>query len=732
MSALARWCYRHRLVVVVLWLGALAFIGVASNVMGSAYKDTFSVPGTESTEAVDLLKTSLPEQSGDSATLVWKTSAGGGVRDAAVRGRMTATMERITGLPSVASVTSPYSAAGKQQISGDGRIAYAQVTFTRLSNELPKSDVQRVVDAAKSARTAGLRVEIGGRTISRVEETPPGSSELVGVAAAAIVLFIAFGSLFAMLVPILTAVAGVGTGLMTVGMLTHTLTIGEVGPILGALIGLGVGIDYALFIVTRHRAGLKSGMRVEDSVVRAIDTSGRAVLFAGGTVVVALLGLFVLGMGFLDGLAVASATTVVATVLAAVTLLPALLGLLGMRSLSRRERRQLAVTAAAGGQAGKEGVWQRWARMVERRPGMLSAIAVVLVGVLAVPVLSLRLGSSDAGNNPASTTSRQAYDLLADGFGPGFNGPLELVAKTPAPADRQALGRLVSTIGRTNGVAGVAAMPMPPGSTIGVVQVVPTTSPQSKQTSDLIGRLRHDVVPAAEKGTTLKVYVGGQTAMFDDFADVLAGKLPLFLGVIIALGFVLLLVAFRSLLVPATAAVMNVLAAGASFGVVVAFFQWGWGVSPLGLGSSGPVESFLPVIMLSILFGLSMDYQVFLVSRMHEEWLRSGDNRRAVNVGQAETGRVITAAATIMIAVFAAFALGGQRVIAEFGIGLAAAVALDAFILRTVLVPAAMHLFGRANWWVPRWLDRRLPHLSVEPADDPAPALQPRLEPSAR
>jgi putative drug exporter of the RND superfamily len=335
-------------------------------------------------------------------------------------------------------------------------------------------------------------------------------------------------------------------------------------------------------------------------------------------------------------------------------------------------------------------------------------------------VFSLRLGSSDAGNNPSSSTTRKAYDMLATGFGPGFNGPLQLVARTPAPADRQALDRLVDRTRHLTGVAGVAETPLPAGSKIAVVQVIPTTSPQSKQTSDLIDRLRHDVVPAAEQGSTLTVYVGGQTAIFDDFAGVLTGKLPLFLGVIIALGFVLLTIAFRSLLVPATAAVMNVLAAGASFGVVVAFFQWGWGSEPLGLGASGPVEAFLPVLMLSILFGLSMDYQVFLVSRMHEEWTHTRDNARAVNVGQAQTGRVITAAATIMIAVFVAFVFGGQRVIAEFGIGLAAAVAIDAFILRTVLVPAVMHLFGSANWWLPRWLDRVVPHLSVDPPDEPA------------
>jgi putative drug exporter of the RND superfamily len=714
VAAVARWCFRHKWLVMSVWLAALLCVGAVGNALGSSYSNAFSLKGTESTKVLDLMDQVVPERSGEADTVVWHVDSGS-VRDSAVRQRLDPVLAKIAEQKDVGQVVSPYDPAGAAQISKDGRTAYAQISFDKLSNQLPKADVQRVIDMAERARTDGLRVELGGNPISQVERTPPSSSEAVGVVAAAIVLFIAFGSLFAMLLPILTAIAGVGTGLLTVSLLTHAFSIGQIGPILGALIGLGVGIDYALFIVTRHRTNLKAGMSVEDSVAKAIDTSGRAVLFAGATVVIALLGLFVLGMSFLNGMAIASATTVVATVLAAITLLPALLGFLGMRTLSRRERRRTAAGTASGG-----GAWQRWAAVVQRRPTLLSAVAVAVIAVLIVPVFSLRLGSSDAGNNPSSSTTRKAYDMLATGFGPGFNGPLQLVARTPAPADRQALDRLVDRTRHLTGVAGVAETPLPAGSKIAVVQVIPTTSPQSKQTSDLIDRLRHDVVPAAEQGSTLTVYVGGQTAIFDDFAGVLTGKLPLFLGVIIALGFVLLTIAFRSLLVPATAAVMNVLAAGASFGVVVAFFQWGWGSEPLGLGASGPVEAFLPVLMLSILFGLSMDYQVFLVSRMHEEWTHTRDNARAVNVGQAQTGRVITAAATIMIAVFVAFVFGGQRVIAEFGIGLAAAVAIDAFILRTVLVPAVMHLFGSANWWLPRWLDRVVPHLSVDPPDEPA------------
>ena len=423
-----------------------------------------------------------------------------------------------------------------------------------------------------------------------------------------------------------------------------------------------------------------------------------------------------LRLSFLNGLAIPAALTVLFTVAAATTFLPAMLGFLGPRVLGRKERHRLATEGPHEPHA--QGFWARWAALVERRPKLLVVGATVVMLVLTLPVLSLRLGSSDSGNDPAGSATRKAYDLLAEGFGPGFNGPLQLVAEVKSPADSAALAALVGTLRSQSGIASVTAFPTAPGATVGIVQVVPSTSPQDAATSDLIGHLRSSVIPAAEQGTSLQVYVGGTTAIFDDFAGVLTSKLPLFIVVIILLGFLLLLLAFRSLLVPATAALMNLLAAGASFGVVTAVFQWGWGTDLLGLGKAGPVEAFLPVIMLSILFGLSMDYQVFLVSRMHEEWLHTGDNRLSVSRGQATTGRVITAAAAIMICVFVAFVFGGQRVIAEFGIGLSSAVLLDAFVVRTVLVPAMMHLFGSANWWLPAWLDRLLPHLSVEPADE--------------
>ena len=714
MSAIARWCYHHRFVVITAWVVALIGLGALSQAVKSDYNNSFSLPGTGSTTAQQLLAKAVPAQAGDSDTIVWQVSHGT-VRDPAVAARMSAMLRQVATMPEVAAVASPYGPRGAAQVSRDGRTAYATVDFTRQANNLAKADVARVIDAAEAARAPGLDVQLGGQAIESTEQAPLSTSSAVGVLAAAVVLFIAFGSALAMLLPLVTAIAGVGGGLMAITPLTHAMNVVDFAPILGALIGLGVGIDYALFIVTRHRRGLQAGLTPEQAAVQAIDTSGRAVLFAGSTVCISLLGILVLGVGFLNGLAVASALTVVFTVLAAVTLLPALLGVFKMRVLSRRQRRRIAAAPAPG----RAGLWARWAETVERRPAVLAVAATVVMAVIAIPVFSLRLGSSDQGNDPSSSTTRQAYDLLAEGFGPGFNGPLVLVAQTRSAADEAALRTLEAGLPRVADVASVRTLAATGGTE--VIQVTPATSPEAKATSDLITTLRDETIPAAERGTTLRVYVGGVTATFADFAAVVTAKLPWFILAIVGLSFLLLVVAFRSLLIPATAAVMNLLAAAAAFGVLTAFFQWGWGTSAFGLGQAGPVEAFLPVVTLAILFGLSMDYQVFLVSRMNEEWVHGRRNPVAVRTGQLETGRVITAAATIMICVFLTFSFMGSRDVAEFGIGLTAAVALDAFILRSVLVPAVMHLFGDANWWLPRWLDRRLPHLAIEPPE-PAPA----------
>ena len=722
MAGIARWCFRHRWIVIGLWFVAVLSLGAVNHAAGDAYNDSFALPGTESTKALNLLQSAFPGKAGESDSIVIHAKSGS-VKDPEVQQGISAMLDKVAKSPSVASVVSPYSPQGAAQISQDGTIAYATVNWNGTGQQIPKADVRSVISLAQAARTPTVDVELGGLVIQAVNQTSQNISELFGFIAAAVILLIAFGSFFSMLLPLISALFSLVAASLTVGLLSHAVTIATVAPIFAALVGLGVGVDYALFIVTRHRGGLKAGMDVEESTVRALNTSGRAVLFAGATVCVAMLGLLVLGLNFLTGISIAAAITVLFTVVAAITLLPAMLGVFGMRVLSRRERRALAAEGPHDEHA--TGFWARWSAYVSRRPRSLAALALAAIIVLTIPLFSLRLGTGDQGNDPAGSTTRKAYDLLATGFGPGFNGPLQLVGQVDTPADAAAFQQLATTVKQVPGVTAAFAAPLQPGAKVGVIQVVPSSAPQDAATTDLINHLRRDVIPTAEQGTTLKVYVGGITAIFNDFSGVLTGKLPLFIAVIVGLGFILLLIAFRSVVVPLTSAVMNLLAAGASFGVVVAFFQFGWGSEALGIGRPGPVDAFVPVLTLAVLFGLSMDYQVFLVSRMHEEWVHTRDNRRSVILGQSSTGRVITAAATIMICVFAAFILGGQRVVAEFGIGLASAVFIDAFILRTVLVPALMHILGRSNWWLPRWIDSWLPHLTVDPPDEPTYADQP-------
>jgi RND superfamily putative drug exporter len=716
VAALARWCVQRRLVTVLLWLLALGATTAGAAVLGSAYSDDYGVPGTESDRAARLLDAGFPGSGGDGGTIVWHTPDGGGtVRAAAVEQTMTRTLDRVEELPGVASVTNPYDAPDTPLISEDGRTAYAVVTFDRQAGDLSEDQARAVADTAGAARTDQLQVELGGTAVPGTGAPGGHLAEAVGVAVAAVVLFLAFGTLAASLLPIATALVSVGTAYAGITLLGHAMTVADFAPMLGMLIGLGVGIDYALFIVTRHRRGLKRGLSVTDAAAEAVATTGRAVVFAGATVCIALLGMLVLRLSFLNGVAVAASLTVVLTVAASVTLLPALLSFIGPRALSRRERRRLAEHGPRPELP--TGFAARWSALVERRPKLLGALALAVVTVLALPTLGLRLGTSDQGNDPAGSTTRAAYDLVAEGFGPGVNGPLTLVTEVGGAEDRLALDYLDTSLRATEGVASVTPVTYGSGGGTAYLTVVPDSAPQSRATSDLVDRLRSEVLPRAEHGTSLDIHVGGLTAGYDDFADVIVGKLPVFVGVVVGLGCLLLLLAFRSVGIPVKAAVMNIAAVAGAFGVVVAVFQWGWGSEPLGLGGSGPIEPFLPVIMVSVLFGLSMDYQVFLVSRMYEEWLETGDNRRAVRVGLAETSRVINSAAVVMICVFLAFVLSGDRVIAMFGIALAAAVALDAFVLRTLLVPALMHLLGDANWWLPRRLDARLPRISIEPPE---------------
>ncbi len=716
MKSLARLAVRRRWYVLSVWVVLIVIINLLAHSAGSAYANAFSLPGTNSTHAVELLA-KIPAKAGDADQIVFQAKTGTLDQQ---RATIDAMLKKVATLPDVAGVVSPFcpTAApcpGAAQIDRQRTIAYAVVNFSQQAFRLPLADIRAVQTVGSSIRSSSLNVQFGGNAFGQLDAPTGSPGEIFGLIATALILLFAFGSFLAMLLPLGVALFAIGVASAASTLLSHVINIADFAPILGSLIGLGVGIDYALFIVTRSRQGLKRGLGVEEAIVTAINTSGRAVLFAGSTVVVALAGMLVLRLSFLNGVAVSASITVAITMLASLTLLPALLAFQKHRVLSRRERRALA-------EHGPEpvvvaGPWQRWAYFVSRHPRVLSVAALALIAVVASPYFSLHLGSSDQGSNPPSSTTRQAYDLLAKGFGPGFNGPLVVVGDLHSTADVAAMRRLDASLVHRPDVAAVTPLVLANRDTIGIITVVPASSPQATATNTLINSLRDNYIPRVTASSHTAIYVGGLTAVFADFATVLSSKIPLFIGVIVLLGCLLLMVAFRSVLVPLVAAAMNLLAAGASFGLVVAVFQWGWGSTLLGAGT-GPVESFLPIIMIAILFGLSMDYQVFLVSRMHEEWLNTADNEEAIIRGQANTGRVITAAALIMISVFLSFAFGGQRIIAEFGVGLGGAVLMDAFILRTVLVPSLMHFVGRANWWMPSWLDRIVPHVAVEATED--------------
>ena len=716
MKSLARFAVRKRWVMLAIWLVIAVGINAASASLGNAYSNTFSLPGTNSVHALQLLESAhLKGAAGDSDQIVFQATAGTVADKSAA---ISAELAKIAMIPQVASISSPFCPAGSTpltcpgavQTSRDGTIAYAVVHFTANANVLSSDNVKKVIAAASSLRSSTLRVSEGGGAISKVTSPQGSPDEGFGLLATAIVLILAFGSLMAMLLPLGVALFAISIASAATTLLSHFVTIAQFAPILGSLIGLGVGIDYALFIVTRSRQNLRQGMSIEDAVVTSINTSGRAVLFAGATVCIALLGMLFLGFGFLSGLGIAASVTVIITMMASLTLLPALLGFWKTTVLSRKERRRLATDGPEG--AVVEGGWKRWAETVGKKPKTLSLVALILIAVIAAPVLSLRLGLSDQGSDPAGSTTRIAYDTLAKGFGAGSNGPLQVVGAIHNAQDTAAMNAVDTMLKANKDVAFVGPV-VPLSPTVSFINVIPVSAPQAQATDTLISTIRSNYVPQAEASSHTSIFVGGGTALGVDFANKLDSKIPLFLAVIVVLGCLLLMVAFRSIVVPLTAAVMNLLAVAASFGLVVAVFQWGWGSSLIGSGT-GPIESYLPIIMIAILFGLSMDYQVFLVSRMHEEWTHTGDNEQAIVRGQANTGRVITAAALIMICVFFSFAFGGQRIIAEFGIGLGGAVLIDAFILRTVLVPALMHYFGKANWWIPKWLDRIIPNVALE------------------
>jgi putative drug exporter of the RND superfamily len=718
MRRFATWCTGHRKTVILSWIVALVGIGMLASSVGSEFSEDFKLPASDSQEAFDLLETEFPAQSGDTATIVYKAPAG--VETPSVKQKMEGVFATVAKVPHVSEVASPYGEDGAAAISEDGEIAYATVQFDTTTEKLETEDIERVMDTAQAASGDALQVEIGGQPIEevRAEEEGGDSTFAVGLLAAIVVLLLTFGSLVAMGLPIVTALFALGVGLSLVTLGTHVFDTAEFAPQLAAMIGLGVGIDYALFILTRFRNGLDEGMEPRAAAIAAVDTAGRAVLFAGVTVIIALMGMLLLGLSFLYGVAMAAALAVLMTMIAALTLLPALLTIAGRRV----DRLRIPGLGSRTPSTAEDTRWFRWSREIQRRPVLSALLSGGLLILLCVPTLSLRLGSNDAGTDPAGTTTREAYDLLAEGFGPGFNGPFSIVAALPSKGDDAALTELNRTLEGEQGVADTTPVMLNPAENTGVFQVYPTTSPQSEATTELLDHIRDEVIPPVERQTGAQVHVGGITAIFEDFGTAIADKLPLFIGVVVLLSGLLLMAVFRSILVPLKAIVMNLLSIGAAFGLIVAVFQWGWGASLIGVDSTGPIISFFPIFLFAIIFGLSMDYEVFLMSRIHEEWEDKRDATVAVTRGLALTGRVITAAAAIMVTVFASFMIGEDRIIKLFGLGLAAAVFIDAVIIRSVLVPAVMQLFGERAWWLPSWLDRILPRLHVEPAEgDPSP-----------
>ena len=715
MLKLTRWTIAHRRIVVVGWIVfAIGILGV-SQAVGKRNANNFSLPNTDSQRAVDLLQSRFPAQAGDSDQIVFRTRTGK-LSDASARAAIKPMLVRVARLPHVAGVVSPYD-AGADAVSKAGTIGFATVEFDQKANLLPKAAIDRVINTAEAVRSPALQVELGGQAIKQAQQTSLGFATGVGLIAAVVVLLLSFGSLLAMGLPIVTALFGLGAGLGVIGLGSHLVDMVDFSSELALMIGLGVGIDYALFIVTRFRdAYRENGGNVQGALELAMNTAGRAILFAGTTVVIALLGMFALGVSFLYGVAIAASLGVLLVLAASLTLLPALLMFTGKRVGRVRSRRVRQ-------RQPRVGFWTRWVGLIQRWPVWAALGSTALLLALASPALGLRLGASDSGNDPTTQTTRHAYDLLATGFGPGFNGPLQLAVSLPSAGDTGGLARFTTTLRNTPGIASVAAPRLNPARDTAAIAAYPTTSPQSAQTTSLVKRLRNDVLPPLSKATGATVYVGGATAIQVDFAHVLAGKLPLFIGIVVLLSALLLLVVFRSLLIPLQAALMNLLSIAAALGVVQAIFERGWLAGLIGV-QPGPIEAFIPVMVFAIVFGLSMDYEVFLVSRIHEEWQHRGDASAAVREGLSRTGRVITAAAAVMVAVFASFAAGDDRVLKLFGVAMATAVFLDAVVIRSILMPAVLELFGRYTWAFPRWADRRLPRLAIEPAPQPVPALE--------
>ena len=754
LHSLGLFVHARRRYVVAIWFVVLVALAGAVGSLGSSFSTQFNLPDVESAEGFTLLSDRFgAEESGRSGTIVVRSEGG---FTAAQQDALNTYFSQLDARDDM-GVVSPFTQAGARQVAPSGDIAFATVS---LASDLDSAEQFAEVFAEMKAiepNVAGAQIEYGGEVFAEFEAP---TSEVLGLAFAIVILIFAFGSVLAMGLPIGTAFGGIAAGVLVVTLLSNLLTMPDFATTLGVMIGLGVGIDYALFIVTRYREARHRGRDCAAATAEAVDTAGRAVLFAGITVVISLLGMLIMGVSFMNGMAVGASITVLFTMIASITLLPALLGFVGERVEVTRWRGVIAaglvalalvgvglkqnallIAAPLGGVvllAGSfipffkrplptrrvkpmpETLPYKWSRWVQRRPWLSLVIGVGVLGALTLPVLGLRLGFADEGNYPSDTTTRRAYDLLAQGFGPGFNGPLTLVAAVDSPEQLAAAQALSDVLATTPGVVSVSpAVPNDVAAPTAVLwNLYPTGSPQSAEAADLVERLRGDVVPSVVGESGLDVKVTGSVAVNVDFSSYLADRLPVFFAVVLLLSFVLLMAVFRSLLVPLKAVLMNLLSIGAAYGAVVAVFQWGWGASLIGLGGSAPIDPWLPVMMFAIVFGLSMDYEVFLLSRVKEEYDRTGDNELAVADGLAKTARVITAAAAIMVFVFGSFVLDPTRSIKMFGFGLAVAVFLDATVVRMLLVPATMELLGDRNWWLPRWLNRIVPKIDVEGSAD--------------
>ena len=710
LYAIGRWCSRHHWPVIGAWIVLAIALLAISSAAGSKTSENLTLPGTGSTQATELLEENLPEQAYGSNPLVLEAPAGTKLSEPKYAKAVEETAKNLEALPDVNSAMSPLAKGSQTLSQKDPNIGYIPVVLGIGPGEIAEDQSQDILDAAKPFEAAGGNAAVGGYVGNQLSKPSTEKSELIGLVAAVIILLFAFGTATAMMLPIVGALLGLVCTLSIIKLLEHVLEVPGVAATLATMIGLGVGIDYALFIVTRHKLQLGEGMELRESIARATATAGGAVVFAGFTVVIALCSLAVAGIPLVTTLGVTAAVAVVIAVCAAATLLPAMLGALGPHINSLR----FHIGRTHPDEVEPHG-WRSWAERIVRIPWRSALAALAVLAILALPIFQLQLGQNDISALPKETTSRQAYDGLNAGFGPGVNGPLLIASQFTTPEEaQQVLPGLQKSIGGAADVAAVTEPTLSEDKKVAVFTVISKSEPWADETVTLVEDLRDEAIPGALEGTKAQSFVGGQTAGYIDLANQIANKLPLMILVVVGLSFLVLLMAFRSILVPIKAAAMNLISVAAAYGVVTAVFQLGWGVELIGLDHAIPIVSFVPLLMFAILFGLSMDYEVFLLTQMREHYRQSGDEKEAVIEGLANTGRVITSAAAIMVCVFTSFVLNGNPIVKEFGVGLAVAIAIDSTLVRCLLVPAIMVLLGKWAWWMPGWLGRLVPHISIE------------------